>query len=207
MSVRVAVLASKRASDLPAIVKAIESNELAASIVGLISNVNDCGALEKARGFGIKDVYLPAKKGQPREEYDKELGKAIDSLDADLILLIGFMRILSPWFVKRYRYRVMNIHPSILPAFAGGMDQDVHQAVLEHGCKMTGCSLIFIDEGEDTGPIIIQKSVAVQEIDTPETLKEKVQALEQEALIEGIKLFYEKRLKVEGRVVRILPKK
>ena len=98
----------------------------------------------------------------------------------------------------------MNIHPSLLPAYAGGMDLNVHEEVLKRGCKITGCSLIFIDEGADTGPIILQKAVDVKDDDTADSLKERVQKAEQEILIEGIKLFAEKRLKVEGNSVRVL---
>ena len=125
----------------------------------------------------------------------------------DLILLIGYMRILSNEFVRRYRWRIMNIHPSLLPAFAGGMDLDVHRAVLDYGVKVTGCTLHFVDEGVDTGPIILQKPVKVDEDDTPETLKSKVQKAEQEIILEAIKLFKQGRLRVEGRRVRILPDK
>lgn len=101
----------------------------------------------------------------------------------------------------------MNIHPSLLPAFAGGMDLDVHRAVLDYGVKVTGCTLHFVDEGVDTGPIILQKPVKVDEDDTPETLKSKVQKAEQEIILEAIKLFKQGRLRVEGRRVRILPDK
>lgn len=206
MTVNLAILASTNGTDIPPILKAIENRDLDASLKVIISNKQDCAALEKAKQSQIEGKYIEPGKLK-REEYDKEISKVLEAHKIDLTLLIGWMRILSPWFVEKYRNKVMNIHPSLLPAFSGGMDMNVHKEVLNHGCKVTGCSLIFIDEGEDTGPIIIQKPVQVQEIDTPETLKEKVQKLEQEALIEGIKLFGEKRLKVEGRVVHIIPKK
>ena len=98
----------------------------------------------------------------------------------------------------------MNIHPSLLPAFAGGMDKNVHAAILEHGCKVTGCTLHFVDEGADTGPIVVQKATKVEEDDTVDALKEKVQKLEGEALIEAIELFRDKKLRIKGRVVHIL---
>jgi len=113
------------------------------------------------------------------------------------------MKLMSSWFVKKWLNRVMNIHPSLLPMFAGGMDKGVHESVLEYGCKVTGCSLIFIDEGADTGPVILQKAVNIDEGETPESLKEKVQKAEQETIIKGIELFRDKKLKIEGRIVHI----
>jgi len=111
---------------------------------------------------------------------------------------------MSDGFVDKWRNKVMNIHPSLLPMFAGGMDTNVHQAVLDHSCKVTGCSLIFIDEGADTGPIILQKAVEVKESDTVASLKIKVQKAEQEILIKGIELFRDNKIKIEGRIVHIL---
>ena len=121
-----------------------------------------------------------------------------------LVLLIGYMKLMSDGFVDRWRNKVMNIHPSLLPAFAGGMDTNVHEEVLKSGCKETGASLIFIDEGADTGPIILQKSVGVVDGETAGTLKEKVQKVEQEIIIKGIELFRDNKLRVEGNKVEII---
>lgn len=206
MTLNIAILASTNGTDMPAIFKAIETKEIDAKVKVVICNKKDAGAAEKAKAAQVTVVFLDPR-GMDRETYDKEISKIVENEKVDLILLIGWMRILSPWFVKKYVNKIMNIHPSLLPAFGGGMDLNVHEAILKHGCKVSGCSLIFIDEGEDTGPIILQRAVRIQEIDTPDTLKEKVQKLEQEVLVEGIKLFQEKRLKVEGRIVHILPKK
>ena len=111
---------------------------------------------------------------------------------------------MSGWFVQKWLNKVMNIHPSLLPKYAGGMDINVHEEVLKNKDKVTGCSLIFIDEGADTGPIILQKEVNVDENETVDSLKEKVQKAEQEIIIKGIELFRDKKLKVEGRIVHIL---
>lgn len=111
---------------------------------------------------------------------------------------------MSSWFVQKWLNKVMNIHPSLLPKYAGGMDKNVHEEVLKNKDKTTGCSLIFIDEGADTGPVIIQKSCKVEENETVDTLKAKIQKLEGQALIEGIELFRDNKLKVEGRIVHIL---
>ena len=107
-------------------------------------------------------------------------------------------------FVEKWRNKVMNIHPSLLPMFAGGMDSNVHQAVLDYGCKVSGCTLIFIDEGADTGPVILQKAVDISEGDTVSSLKAKVQKAEQEILVKGIDLYAKGKLKVDGRIVNIL---
>jgi len=130
-----------------------------------------------------------------------ELDVSLDENQVELLLLIGYMRYLSKWFVGRYQNRIMNIHPSLLPAFAGGMDKNVHEAVLEHGAKITGCTLHFVDEGQDTGPIILQKAVEVGEDETVDTLKEKVQKAEQEIIVKGIMLFAAGKLAVKGRKV------
>jgi len=203
---RIAVLGSTRGTDLEGIFKAIENGELEnVEITCVISNKKKAYILERARKHGVEAIFI-SSKGKTREEYDKLIAEELDKRNIDLILLIGYMRILSSWFVKKYKWKIMNIHPSLLPAFAGGMDLEVHKAVLEYGVKVTGCTLHFVDEGVDTGPIILQKPVYVEEEDTPETLKAKVQKAEQEIIIEAIKLYQEGRLKVEGRRVRILPK-
>ncbi|MCS7113573.1 MAG: phosphoribosylglycinamide formyltransferase [Nitrososphaerota archaeon] len=201
---RIAVLGSTRGTDLQAIIDSIRSGELYAEIVCVISNRRDAYILERARMNGIEAIFIDPK-GLSREEYDRIV---VDELEKrkpiDLILLIGYMRILSKFFIDRFRWRILNIHPSLLPAFAGGMDLEVHKAVLDYGVKVTGCTLHFVDEGVDTGPIFIQKVVDVSDDDTPITLKAKVQRREQEALIEAIKIFQEKIIKIEGRHVKIL---
>lgn len=198
-----AVLASTRGTNMQAILDAIEADMLDARIAVVISNREQCYALERARKHGIPAVYIDPKE-KTREQYDREVAAVIEEHNGDLILLIGYMKLMSDWFVDRYRGRVMNIHPSLLPAFAGGMDLNVHEAVLERGCKYTGCSLIFIDKGADTGPIILQKVVDVQDDDTPSSLKERVQKAEQEALLEAIPVYFNGGLKVEGKRVRIV---
>ena len=192
----IAVLASTRGTDLQAIIDATEAGSLDAQVVVVVSN-KECPALERARSHGIPAVRIDAK-GKEREAYDREVAAVIDSYHAGLILCIGYMRILSPWFVSTYRNRVMNIHPSLLPAYAGQMDLDLHAAVLERGCTVTGASLIFIDEGADTGPIISQQAVEVAPDDTAESLKGKVQRAEQELLLKAIPLYFAGRLIVQG---------
>ncbi|MDW8033388.1 MAG: phosphoribosylglycinamide formyltransferase [Nitrososphaerota archaeon] len=199
---RIGVLSSTRATDMEAILKAIRSGKLKAEIVCVISNRKDAFALDRARQHGIEAIFLDPK-GKDPVEYDMEIAAELERRDVDLVLLIGYNKYLSPQFIGRFRNRIMNIHPSLLPAFPG-WDINVHRAVLEYGVKVTGCTLHFVDEKMDAGPIIIQKVVEVKEDDTEETLKKRVQEAEGEALVEGIKLFQEGRLMVDGRKVRVL---
>ena len=198
------ILSSTKATDMQAIIGAIEQKKLDARISVVISNKADAYALERAKKHNIKAVFLDSK-GKPREEYDKEISKILDKSKIDLILLIGYMKYLSPWFVNKYRWKIMNIHPSLLPKFAGGMDKDVHQAVLDAGEKVTGCTLHFVDEGADTGPMIMQKEVRIEKGENADTLKEKVQKAEQEVLLKAIDLFSRGKIRVEGNKARILP--
>ncbi len=168
----------------------------------VLSNKEDAFILERARKHSIKAIYLDPK-GKDREEYDKEVDQLLQQHDIDLVLLIGYMKLMTSWFVQKWLNKVMNIHPSLLPKYAGGMDLNVHEEVIKNKDKVTGCSLIFIDEGADTGPIILQKEVTVEQDDTADTLKEKVQKAEQEIIIDGIKLYRDNRITVEGHKVRI----
>lgn len=201
--IKLGVLASTRGTDLQAIIDEIKAGRLDAEISCVISNVEDCGALEKARKHNIDAVFIDAKDKE-REDVDKAISAELDKRVVKLILLIGYMRFLSPWFVQKYENRIMNVHPSLLPAFAGGMDMNVHKTILEHGAKVTGCTIHFVDEGADTGPIIVQKAIPIAETDTEETLKKKVQGLEKEAFVEAINLFKDGRLKLEGRIIHVL---
>lgn len=203
IKINIAVLGSTRGTDLQAIIDEIEAGKLNAKIAVVISNKEDAYILERARKHNIKAIFLDPN-GKTREEYDREIIKILESENVDLVLLIGYMRILSKEFVQRYKNRIMNIHPSLLPAFGGGMDKDVHKAVLESGVKVTGCTLHFVDEGVDTGPIILQKPVMIEEGDTIESLKAKVQKAEQEIILKAIRLFMDGKLKVEGKIVHIL---
>ena len=156
-------------------------------------------ALERAERAGIKNICVDRKKFETRAEFEKEILKHLGGID--LVILAGFMRILSPEFVKKFSGRLMNIHPSLLPAFPGA---HAHRDVLAYGVKISGCTVHFVDEGTDSGPVILQAAVEVKDDDTEETLAARV--LEQEHIIypEAIKLFVEGKLKIEGRKVKIL---
>ncbi|MFH0925148.1 MAG: phosphoribosylglycinamide formyltransferase [bacterium] len=203
MANNIGILASTRGADMQALIDAIAKGKLDARIAVVISDKEESYALERTRQHNLKSVFI-SPKGLAREEYDRLIAQELQKEGVELILLIGYMRYLSRWFVDQYKNRIMNIHPSLLPAFAGGMDKNVHQAVLDHGCKVSGCTLHFVDEGEDTGSIIKQAAVNILETETADSLKEKVQKAEQELIIEGIKLFFKNKLKVNGKKVEIL---
>ena len=199
--INIAVLSSTRATDMEVVVDAIKKG-MNAKIVCVVSNNKDAYALERARNHSIEVVFIDAKN-KTREQYDTEMLRELEKRNVELVLLMGYMKIITPLLVERYRNRIMNIHPSLLPAFGGGMDYDVHQAVLDKGVKITGCTLHFVTEQIDEGPIIMQKAVEVSNDDTAETLKEKVQKAEQEIIVKAIKLFSEGRIEVNGNKVII----
>jgi phosphoribosylglycinamide formyltransferase-1 len=200
----VAVLASTKATDLEAVIAKVKTEELNINIPILISDKKEAFCLERARGHGIEAMFINPE-GKTREEYDQEVMRVLKEYNIDLVLLIGYMKFISKPFLDEYRNKIINIHPSLLPSFPG-TDRSVHKEIIEHGCKVSGCTAFFIDEGADTGPIILQKSVPVTEEDTVDTLKAKVQEAEQEVLPEAVRLFAEGRLQVEGRKVNILPR-
>ncbi|NPA75617.1 MAG: phosphoribosylglycinamide formyltransferase [Euryarchaeota archaeon] len=198
---KIAVLVSGRGTNLQALIDAVESGKLNARIVVVISNRKNAMALERAKKHGIETRYIPAKKGEKREDYDRRLHEALKDYEPDLIVLAGFLRILTPWFVSQWR--IINIHPSLLPAFGGIYGMAVHQAVLEYGCKVSGCTVHFVDEKVDHGPIIVQRCVPVHDDDTPESLAARVLEEEHRALVEAVRLISENKVMVEGRVTKI----
>lgn len=202
--VRVGVLASGRGSNLQAIIDAIEAGTLDARIVLVLSNKKDAAALERARKHGLTDAFLDPKPfaGQPdsREAYDRAVLDVLRKHDVELVLLAGYMKIVTSVLVKAYENRMMNIHPSLLPAFPG---LDVQKKALEHGVKLSGCTVHFVTEGVDEGPIIIQAAVPVMEGDTPETLAARILVEEHKIYPKAVQLYAEGRLKVDGRIVRV----
>ncbi len=184
--VKIAVLGSTRGSSLQPVIEAIETGNLNATIVAVISNRKKSGILERARDHQLPDYFISAKDKE-REEFDKEVTQLLHKLGAELILCIGYMRFLSTKFVNGWFGKVANVHPSLLPKHPGLMDLDVHQAVIDAKEKETGCTVHLIDEGVDSGPILIQKRIPVEAKDTAETLKAKVQPLEGLAFIELIR--------------------
>lgn len=202
MPLNIAVLASTRATDMQAIIDAIEAGMLDAKIQCVVSDAEHAYALERAKKHGIDAIFINPD-GKSKEQYDAEVLKELEKRNVELVLLVGYMRLVRKPLLDRFENRIMNIHPSLLPAFAGGKDMDVHQLVLDAGCKVTGCTLHFVTDRVDAGPIILQKAVAVGDDDTAGTLKEKVQKAEQELLLEGIRFFNEGKILVKGNKTRI----
>lgn len=183
MSITVGVLGSTRGTSMQGILDAIASGKLDAEVRVVIADRATAPILERARQHGIQAVAL-SPKGLAREEFDTTVTEALEAAGVELVLMIGYMRIVSAPFVERWRGRLLNVHPSLLPAFAGGMNLNVHEAVLASGVKETGCTIHQVTEEVDAGPIVLQKRCAVLEGDTAETLKDRVQALESEAFVE-----------------------
>lgn len=202
MTVKIAVLVSGRGSNLQAIIDSIEKGYIKnAAINVVISNKANAYALERARNHGISTVFLDPDE-HDRAEYDRAILNVLNQYDTDLLLLAGYFRLLGSEIIEVYRNRIMNIHPSLLPAFKGLHAQ---KQAFEYGVKVAGCTVHFVDEGLDSGPIILQRCVPLLPEDTEETLTDRI--LEQEHIIypEAVKLFTEGKLKIEGRnvVVRV----
>jgi len=201
---RVAVLASGRGSNLQAIIDAIEAGQVQAQIVAVISNKKDAVALERARKHGLPDLFVDPKPftGRPdnREAYDHALLEVLAKHEVELVLLAGYMKIVTSGLVKAYANRIMNIHPSLLPSFPG---LDVQKKAIDWGCKLAGCTVHFVTEGVDEGPIILQAAVPILDDDTAETLAARILIQEHKLYPRAVQLFAEGRLRVDGRRVLI----
>jgi phosphoribosylglycinamide formyltransferase-1 len=197
--VKLAVLVSGRGSNLQAIIDNIEKGSLSAELAVVISDQADAYALERARKHNAPAVHISAKgfKGK-RDDYDALLVKELRKRNVELVCLAGFMRIITPTLIKAFPNRVLNIHPSLLPAFPG---LHVQKKAIDHGAKFSGCTVHFVDEGMDTGPIIIQAVVPVLDNDTEDSLSERILKQEHKIYSRAIQLFAEGRLTVKGRQV------
>ncbi len=197
----IAVLVSGRGSNLQAIIDSIESGYLKARIAVIISDVGDAYALTRAKKHGIEAVFVNPKKFASKELYEKEILGVLKTHDAKLVLLAGYMRILGKTLLEAYKNRILNIHPALLPAFSGLHAQ---KQAFDHGVKVAGCTVHFVDETLDCGPIILQRCVEVKEDDTEETLADRILEQEHKIYPEAVKLFVENRLRIEGRKVKII---
>jgi phosphoribosylglycinamide formyltransferase 1 len=203
-TLRVAVLASGRGSNLQAVIDAIEAGTVQAKLVAVISNKKEAPALERARRHGLSGLFVDPKPyaGRPdsREAYDRELLDVLRRHDVELVLLAGYMKIVTTVLVEAFVNRMMNIHPSLLPSFPG---LDVQKKAIEWGCKLAGCTVHFVTEGVDEGPIILQAAVPILDEDRPETLAARILEQEHKVYPRAVQLFAEGRLRVEGRRVFI----
>ncbi|MDD1707660.1 MAG: phosphoribosylglycinamide formyltransferase [Methanoregulaceae archaeon] len=199
---RIAVLASGRGSNFQAIIDAIARNEIPATCCGLITDNPDAYAIERADKGGISVYIVNYAEYSSKEAYEKALSSVMKELSADLFILAGYMRILGGGIVKDFHGRLMNIHPALLPGFPGLHAQ---RQAIGYGVKISGCTVHFVDEGMDSGPVIVQACVRVEEEDDEETLSARILEMEHRCLPEAIRLFCEDRLMIDGKRVRILP--
>jgi phosphoribosylglycinamide formyltransferase 1 len=205
--IKIAVFASGGGTNLQALLDAQEAGRFKGKIGLVFSNVPDSKALERAENHMVESIAITSKGySGSREEYDREILTLCQNKKIDLICLAGYMRIFTPHFIKAYPYRIINIHPALLPKYGGeGMyGHHVHEAVLAAKEKESGATVHFVTEGVDAGPIIMQGSVKVMPTDTPETLAERVLKVEHQIYPEAVRLFCERKIKVENGRVQIL---
>ncbi len=196
--VNLGVLVSGSGSNLQAIIDHIEARRLDAQIKIVISNVPEVFALERAKKHGIPFQVIQHKEHKNREDFDQKLVEVLRAFEVEVVILAGFMRIITPVLLKAFPMRVMNIHPALLPSFPG---THVWQAELDSGVKFAGCTVHFVDEGTDTGPIIIQAVVPVYDQDTADTLNGRILKQEHKIYSRAIQLYAEGRLEIRGRRV------
>ena len=199
---RLGVLVSGSGTNLQAIIDRIESGDIRAEIACVISNKADAYAVVRATRHGIPVVVHENSKFPERSSYDAATVDILRNYAVDLVILAGYMRILTDVMVSAFPHAIMNIHPALLPAFPGLHAQ---QQALDYGVRYSGCTVHFVDQGTDTGPIILQSVVPVEQDDTEETLSSKIQKAEHQTFAQAIKLFVEGKIQVIGRKVRILP--
>jgi phosphoribosylglycinamide formyltransferase-1 len=194
---KLGILISGRGSNFEAIADSIQAGRLDAEIAIIISNRADAPGLESARRRGLNAVLIPSK-GRVREEHDAEVAAALHQAGVDLVCLAGYMRLLSPAFVRAFPNRILNIHPSLLPAFAG---VDAQKQAIEYGVKISGCTVHFVDEHLDQGPIILQKTVPVLESDDEHSLAARILEQEHIAYSQAIRMVLSGQYEVQGRRV------
>ena len=205
MALALGVLISGRGSNLLAILDAIQEGRLDAIVKVVVSNKANAVGLERAKERGIQTVFLDpkpfAQESNPREAYDLAVGNMLREHGVECVVLAGYMRIVTPVLIRMFPWKMLNIHPSLLPAFPG---LDAQRQALEWGVKVSGCSVHFVTEGVDEGPIICQKTVAIKEEDTVESLSARILEQEHQLYPQALQLMAQGRLQVEGRTVRVL---
>jgi phosphoribosylglycinamide formyltransferase-1 len=204
MKKRISVLLSGRGSNFEALAQSIASGRLPnAEIALVLSNREGAPGIESARARGIESRVIPSK-GLEREAYDKQVVAALREKTVDLVCLAGFMRLLSSYFVAAFPKRILNIHPSLLPAFPG---LEAQRQALEHGVKFSGCTVHFVDEHLDAGPIVLQAVVPIEDGDSAATLSERILAEEHRIYTEAVRIVLDGRYRIDGRRVLITPEK
>jgi len=202
--VGIAVFASGRGTNFEALVHAARRADTNGEVRLLVANTPDAPVLKKAEAEHIPGILIPHRDFKKRADFEQALIAELKHHNVGLVCLAGFMRILSPIFVNAFEDRIMNIHPSLLPAFAGLQGMQVHEAALTSGVKVSGCTVHFVTADVDAGPIIVQRAIAIRDADTPESLALRVLVEEHQAYAEAVKLFCAGRLRIEGKRVRVL---
>ena len=198
------MLASGRGSNFEALVHATRHADANGEVRLLVANIPDAPVLRRAEVEHVPAAIIPHRQFKTRAEFEQAMIAELNHHNINLVCLAGFMRILSPVFVAAFENRIMNIHPSLLPAFAGLQGMQVHEAVMAAGVKVTGCTVHFVNADVDAGPIVVQRAIAVRDVDTPESLALRVLVEEHLAYAEAVKLFCTGRLRIEGKRVRVL---
>jgi phosphoribosylglycinamide formyltransferase-1 len=197
---RIGVLLSGRGSNFEALADSVAAGRIPNAEVSIVlSNQEGAPGIERARARGIEARAIPSK-GLQREAYDRLVVAALREKNVDLVCLAGYMRLISPYFVAEFRNRILNIHPSLLPAFPG---LEAQRQALEHGAKFSGCTVHFVDENLDAGPILLQAVVPIEDRDTPETLAARILREEHRIYSEAVRIVLEGRYRIEGRRVLI----
>ena len=197
----IAVFASGRGTNFAAIIRAVKKGKIKANLSLLVCDNPGAGAVGRAKRAGVKVALVKSEDFATKNDFENKIIEHLEQEKIDLIVLAGFMRLLSPEFVQKYKYRIMNIHPAILPSFKG--TQGLKDA-FDYGVKVTGVSVHFVDEEMDHGPIILQAAVKIEENDTLESLEAKIHKIEHKLYPESVKLFVEGKLRIEGRKARII---
>lgn len=198
--INIGVLVSGSGTNLQAIIGSIEAGQIDGKICIVVSDNLDAYALKRAGKHNIETRYINFKEFNNREEYDKKIISILKEKDCDLVVLAGYMKILTPYFINAYKNKIMNIHPALLPSFPG---LHVQKKAIAHGVKVSGCTVHFVDEGLDSGPIILQKAVKVKEDDSEESLTKRILKEEHNIYPRAIQLFALGRLMIKGRKVFI----
>jgi phosphoribosylglycinamide formyltransferase 1 len=199
---RIGILISGRGTNMESIVLAAEQRRIPAVVAVVVSNEPDAPGIHRAQARGVETVILDHRLASGREEQDRRIVAELEERRVDLLCLAGYMKLLTGVLLKAFPGRILNIHPALLPAFPG---LNVQRKALEHGVRYSGATVHFVDAGVDTGPIVLQAVVPVEQDDTPATLSERILREEHRIYPEAIRLFFQDRLRIEGRRVRILP--
>jgi phosphoribosylglycinamide formyltransferase, formyltetrahydrofolate-dependent len=201
MAIKISVLVSGRGTNLQSVIDAIESGEIKnAEIACVISNKKEAYALQRAENHGIEKIFVNPADFDSRFEYDEKVLSILKEKETDLVLLAGYLKIISDSIITEYKNRIINIHPSLLPSFKG---LNAQEQAIDYGVKFTGCTVHFVEPDLDAGPIIMQKVIPVLENDTAESLSDRLLVEENKAYREVVKLFAEEKLEVDGRIVKI----